>query len=309
MLRVLHGKSLEMAEIQYKLRIAIAIATTGRPGVLTETLREVARQTRLPDDIAICPAEDHDVDRAALAALGLPIRYSRGNRGASAQRNALLRDMPPTDIVLFLDDDFFLAPDFIAELARLFGDHPDIMLATGALIADGAKGPGFSTGDARAMIAAAQRPRDANFEDVFCGYGCNMAVRWSVLAEQGLWFDENLPLYSWAEDVEFSRQVAPFGRLVKSNRLRGVHLATKNGRTSGLRFGYSQVANQAYLRRKGVITTKLALIYGGRNVLANLRGLIRSETYVDRRGRLLGNIYGLIDLMRGRSSPTRILDL
>ena len=96
---------------------------------------------------------------------------------------------------------------------------------------------------------------------------------------------------------------------MKSNRLRGVHLATKRGRTSGLRFGYSQVANQVYLRRKGVITTRLALQYGGRNVLANLRGLIRSEAYIDRRGRLLGNLYGLIDLARGRSSPLRILDL
>ena len=293
----------------HALTLAIAIATTGRPAVLTETLREVAAQTRRPDVVAICPAEDRDVDIDALATLGLPITYSRGDRGASAQRNALLRDMPAVDIVLFLDDDFFLAPDYLAQVARLFAEHPDVMLATGALIADGANGPGFSPEDARAMIVASQRPVAEHLEPIFCGYGCNMAVRWSAIAADKLWFDENLPLYSWAEDVEYSRQVAPYGRLVKSNVLRGVHLATKRGRTSGLRFGYSQVANQVYLRRKGVITTKLAIQYGGRNVLANLRGLIRSEAYIDRRGRLLGNIYGLIDLMRGKSSPLRILDL
>ncbi len=296
------------------LKVAIAIATTGRPAILTETLSEVARQTRRPDHVAICPAEDADIDREALAALELPIAYSRGDKGASAQRNALLRDMPPVDIVLFLDDDCFLAPDYVAEVVALFEREPDVMLATGALIADGATGPGFTPAEARAMIAAALerrslRKKDPAIESVFCGYGCNMAVRWSVIAESGLWFDENLPLYSWAEDVEFSRQVAPFGRLVKSGALQGVHLAIKRGRTSGLRFGYSQVANQVYLRRKGVITTKLALIYGGRNVLANLRGLVCSEAYIDRRGRLLGNIYGLIDLARGRSSPMRILDL
>lgn len=290
-----------------ELTIAIAIATTGRPAILAETLQEVKRQTRRPDFIAICPAEDYDADHGALAALGLPIGYSRGDKGASAQRNALLRDMPAVDIVLFLDDDFFLAPDYLAEMARLFSDNPDIMLATGTLIADGATGAGYSPAQARAMIVEGVADVTTRIEDVFCGYGCNMAVRWSAVSH--LRFDENLPLYSWAEDVEFSRQVAPFGRLVKSNRLRGVHLATKRGRTSGLRFGYSQVANQVYLRRKGVITTKLALVYGGRNVLANLRGLIRSETYIDRRGRLLGNIYGLIDLARGRSSPLRILDL
>ena len=291
------------------MTVTIAIATTGRAVILTETLREVARQTYKPSLIAICPAHETDVDRDALASLGLPIAYSYGEKGASAQRNALLRDLPAHDIVLFLDDDFFLAPDYIAELVALFAADPAIMLATGTLIADGANGPGFNPSEARAMIAARRPDATEKVESVFCGYGCNMAVRWSAISGRGLWFDENLPLYSWAEDVEFSRQVAPYGRLVKSNRLSGVHLATKRGRTSGVRFGYSQVANQVYLRRKGVITTKLALIYGGRNVLANLRGLIRSEAYIDRRGRLLGNIYGLLDLARGRSSPLRILDL
>ena len=291
------------------LTLAIAIATTGRAATLTETVRELARQTRPPDHVAICPAEPHDVERDALAALGLPVAYSAGDKGASAQRNALLRDMPPVDLVLFLDDDFFPASDYLAELVALFTRHPDVMLATGTLIADGANGPGFTPDEARAMIAAAGKREAERLEPVFCGYGCNMAVRWSAVAADRLRFDENLPLYSWAEDVEYSRQVAPYGRLVKANRLRGVHLATKRGRTSGLRFGYSQVANQAYLRRKGVITTRLALQYGGRNVLANLRGLVRSEAYIDRRGRLLGNLYGLIDLARGRSSPLRILDL
>ena len=289
--------------------IAIAIATTGRPAILTETLREIARQTMRPALVAICPAEDADVDIDAIEAIGLPVAYSHGDKGASAQRNALLRDMPAHDIVLFLDDDFFLAPDYLARLAALFASDPTIMLATGALIADGANGPGFSPAEARDMIERRRMDGKPLIEPVFCGYGCNMAVRWSAIREDGLWFDENLPLYSWAEDVEYSRQVAPYGRIVKSSALTGVHLATKRGRTSGLRFGYSQVANQVYLRRKGVITTKLALIYCGRNVLANLRGLIRSEAYIDRRGRLLGNLYGLFDLARGKSSPLRILDL
>ncbi len=144
---------------------------------------------------------------------------------------------------------------------------------------------------------------------IFNGYGCNMAVRWSDVAGKDIWFDENLPLYSWAEDVDYSRHVARYGRVVKSSRLVGVHLGTKQGRTSGVRFGYSQVANQAYLFRKGVVSLKFATLFGLRNILANLRGAVVPESYIDRRGRLLGNWYGLVDLLRGRSSPRRILDL
>lgn len=291
------------------LRIAVAIATTGRPLILTETLRELARQTLPPTLVAICPAMPDDVDREAIAALGLSVLYATGDKGASAQRNALLRVMPDVDIVLFLDDDFFVAPNYLEELCRLFASYPSIALATGTLIADGVHGPGFDPEEARAMLAAGRRLAPERIDEVFNGYGCNMAVRWPLLAPHDLRFDENLPLYSWAEDVEYSRQVARFGRLVRSSRLVGVHLATKRGRTSGVRFGYSQVANQVYLRQKGVISTRIALLYGGRNVIANLVGTIRSESYIDRRGRLLGNVYGLLDLLRGRSSPGRILDL
>ena len=153
-----------------KPTIAVAIATTGRPAVLTETLREVKRQTLAPDIIAICPAEDHDVDHAALATLELPIMTCRGDRGASAQRNAILRALPPVDAVLFLDDDFFLAPDYLEEMAALFVENPEIMLATGVLIADGATGPGFEMAEARALIAGTAR-KPVRIEDVFSGYG------------------------------------------------------------------------------------------------------------------------------------------
>ncbi len=293
-----------------QMRIFVAIATTGRATVLLETLRELRDQERPADAIFICPADPHDVDGDAIARLGLPIRYSRGSRGASAQRNAILRDVgADADLVMILDDDFVMARDYLAELERLFLDQPEVVIATGTLLADDVNGPGLTLGQTKALIEAYVAPERETTTEVFNGYGCNMAVRWSRLAAQDIAFDERLPLYSWAEDVDFSRQAAPFGRIVKSNRLVGVHRAVKNGRTKGTRFGYSQIANQLYLARKGTITGKLALIYGARNVLANLRRSIRPEPYIDRRGRLLGNWFGLVDVVRGRSRPERILEL
>ncbi len=291
------------------LSIGIAIATAGRTAILTETLRDMAQQTHAPACIALCPAEEKDVDRPALDALGLPLLYTSGKKGSAAQRNALLRVMPPVDLVLFLDDDFFMAADYLGELSALFQADPSLVMATGTVVFDGANGPGLQSAEGRTVLATAVKAPVDRVEPVFNGYGCNMAVRWSTLADKGIWFDENLPLYSWGEDVDYSRQVALHGRIVKSSRLVGVHLGTKQGRTSGIRFGYSQVANQVYFFRKGVVSLKFALLFGSRNLLANLRGSLFPESYIDRRGRLLGNYYGLVDLLRGRSSPGRILDL
>uniref|UniRef100_UPI00195349D0 glycosyltransferase family 2 protein n=1 Tax=Escherichia coli TaxID=562 RepID=UPI00195349D0 len=67
------------------------------------------------------------------------------------------------------------------------------------------------------------------------GYGCNMTVRLSVIHAHGIRFDEDLPLYAWLEDVDLSRRMAPYGRIVGSATMRGVHLGSKRGRSSGIR--------------------------------------------------------------------------
>ena len=137
-----------------------------------------------------------------------------------------------------------------------------------------------------------------------------MAIRWSALRGRGCWFDEGLPLYAWAEDVDFSRQAARHGRVLKADSLTGVHLAAKHGRVSGVRFGYSQIANQVYLARKGTITVMGGLRKAIENIGANALGAVRNdEAYIDRRGRLLGNLRGIADTLRGRVSPQRILDM
>mgnify|MGYP001826870013 FL=1 len=131
----------------------------------------------------------------------------------------------------------------------------------------------------------------------------------SVVAAYELWFDEDLPLYSWLEDVDFSRRMARYGTLVKSGAMRGVHLGTKTGRTPGVRLGYSQIANPVYLLRKGSMTARHVLEMTSRNMLSNLVHSVRPPRYADFRGRLKGNLIALADLVRGRVSPDRILDL
>ncbi len=288
--------------------VAICIATTGRAAILSETLRELGNQKRQPDRVLVCPAKDDDLSADEAAALPFPVEIVRGERGSSHQRNALLRACEDIDIALFVDDDFLLASDYLEELLRLFDGQPDCVVATGRVLADGATGRGYSVEDGRAILREPY-PASRTIAPVFNGYGCNMAIRWSRLRGTGCWFDENLPLYAWAEDVDFSRQATAHGRILKADALVGVHLAWKQGRTSGVRFGYSQVANQVYLARKGTVTRMGALRKASENILANLVGSCRRDGLIDRRGRLIGNVYGIRDLLAGRSSPERILDL
>lgn len=288
-------------------RLFVIIASVGRAPLLRETLGHLARQTRLPDGVVVVGADPGDA--AGLEDVSdLPLEIVFADRGLPIQRNAGLRHVRGrADVVVFFDDDFVPAVDYLAELEVLFTERPQVVGATGRLIADGIKSPGLSFDDGIALIAADVRPATGWERPMPALYGCNLSVR--LAAAQDIWFDESLPLYGWQEDVDFSYQLGKRGTLLLTSRLNGVHLGTKAGRTSGKKLGYSQIANPVYLLQKKTIPRKLAWKLMIRNVSANFIGALRPESYVDRPGRVHGNLLALRDLVTGKLHPTRILGL
>ena len=288
-------------------RIAVGIATRGRCGVLREMLREIRCQHRMPDRILVCHTVSQDIaglDRWADVELVV------SKPGLARQRNAILDRLGDCDAVLFLDDDFLMAPRYIAATLSAMRADPTIVVTTGDIMADGTRGPGLDPAMARAMIAAERNsPGREGVLAASHGNGCNMAVRLDAVRRHGLRFDERLLLHAWSEDVDFTRRLGRHGRVVKLRGARGVHLGTKQGGGSGDRLGYSQVANPIYLFHKGSYGLASAMRSVGRDVAANLLRSLWSESYVDRRGRLRGNARAVADIVRGRLAPERVLEL
>lgn len=289
------------------LRIAVGIATKGRPAILVETLRELLRQTRIPDRVLVCYSHPSDVEGAET----IPgVEVLQGPMGLPHQRNAILDAAEGCDIVLFLDDDFLPAPRYVEAVAAAFEAAEDVVVTTGRVIADGMRSTGIDLAAARALLAGDHYAGSwPGVEAAWSGYGCNMAVRAAVARRHAIRFDERLPLYAWYEDIDFTRRLAQHGRVVRVLAASGVHLGAKSGRTSGLRLGYSQVANPLYLARKGSYPWNRALRSVGRHLLANAVRSARPEPHVDRRGRAVGNARALLDLLCGRIRPERILEL
>lgn len=286
----------------------MGIATAGRREQLTLTLLQLARQTRPPDALVVCPAELSDYDPAVAEILPFPVRSVAAPRGLPAQRNAIIAACVDADLMVFFDDDYYPSPDYLAETEKLF-QVQNIVVARGYILADGIGGPGIEPEQALRLIANRKPlpPWDSAIKATYGGYGCNMVVRMNTARRHGIAFDENLPLYGWQEDIDFSRALAAYGRVVICLRMTGVHLGSKRGRTSGLKFGYSQVANPVYLCKKGTMSPGYAGRLVLKNLLANVLKSLKPEPWVDRRGRLKGNIQALGDLARGRIDPRRIL--
>jgi len=285
-----------------KLTIAVAIATTGRPEVVQEALDDLRNQTRPYDELMVCPAKDGDVFEDKIEALGGVI--VRGKKGLTCQRNTILRELK-SDIVLFLDDDFFLASDYLEQLEAAYLAQPEAVMITGEVVLDGILGPGLTIEEAKAAVADLPTV-EPKFSDVYNGYGCNMSFRMAPVREHDIMFDEVLPLYGWLEDLDHGRQLAQYGTLLKAHHCRGAHMGVKRGRQSGLKLGYSQVANPAYLAKKGTMARGRAYKQIIKNILANTAKSLWQEPWVDRRGRLRGNLRGLWDVVRGKADPSKI---
>jgi len=290
------------------MRIGLIIATYGRPTLVQELLSSIEGQARLPDEIVLSVVNESDVEAEFPKRLRVNVVYS--NPGLCAQRNRgleLLRGR--ADVVLFIDDDFWMSATYILELERLFLTNEDVVAATGLVLADGATTAGITIAEAEKRLEDYARDPNPNevIRDVPDTYGCNMAFRMSKVGE--LKFDERLPLYGWQEDVDFSAQLQGRGRIVWTNAVWGVHLGTKESKVSGVRFGYSQVINPLFIFRKGNMSLRRAVLLILKNIAANAAKSLYPERYVDRSGRLKGNMIGLLHVLSGRLDPMRALKL
>lgn len=291
------------------LRIGVVLASVGRPVELGKWAERLEAQTLKPHRVVYSVVRDTDLPP-------LETRYQHsdtvfGDAGLPAQRNRGMNCiLDDCDLIAFFDDDYVAASDCLSRAAELFAGNPDIAGANGLLLADGINGPGLTYEQAIAQVEdyEARQPVPIRIDHDLEGlYGCNMIFRAAAIGETR--FDEALPLYAWQEDIDFAVQVSRRGRIVKSNAFAGVHQGVKNGRGSGLRLGYSQIANPLYLCRKGTMSKGFAIKLMARNIVSNHVKALKPEPWVDRLGRLRGNWMGLADAVTGKTHPLRILDL
>lgn len=284
------------------MRIAIGIATVGRPDVLLKVVDRLSHQTRKPDLTVVCSVSLADVANVADSKVHPEVVFSP--RGLCVQRNRILDCIDGrADVVIFFDDDFVPADDYLEEVAKALASDEALVGLTGDLAADGINIGSIDFDDAVAALSklghnpGKLRPRKAL-------YGCNMAIRLS--AAKGMRFDENLPQYAWLEDIDFTYQLGRRGKLASGPMITGIHLGHRGARQPGKKLGYSQIANVAYLYRKGTMQPGLGVRLVIQNFASNLAKSFVHDPDIDRRGRLIGNLIALGDLGRGKIDPGRI---
>lgn len=289
--------------------VSVVVASLGRPQNLLTLLSHLSGQSRIPAEVIL--SLESEADCPTLGDYPFRLKVVTGPRGMTAQRNRGLDQVSPdSQVVIFYDDDFVPSRYSIEGLETFFATHPEVGGATGELIADGIIGAGISPDQAAEMVKtwdAEAKPRAGTVLRRRPGlYGCNMAFRVSMIGSHR--FDEDLPLYAWLEDVDFSARIGH--PMVLTDAFTGVHCGEKRGReASGVRLGYSQICNPVYLLRKGTLSWANAVRLISRALLSNVVKGLRPDPWVDRKGRRRGNLMAIGDVLRGHADPRRILSL
>jgi GT2 family glycosyltransferase len=302
---------LALAEPMERAHTAIIIATKNRPKILAETLRSIDRQIRRGDHVYVSvscleDARDGDLAQGVNVLVGPP--------GGSAQRNTAIRQVPlDVEYIAFFDDDVELHPSYLEHAVSFLEKNPDVVAISGIMIADG----NISREAARAFLEqdmtwmSDPSLRDRGPHHIL--YACNAVIRAAPLRET--MFDENLPLYSYGEDYDLSLRLKRFGRVGRLSNAVGVHLQTQTARISGKRYGYAVVANNWYFIQKGVCHVAAPWSYVRfvvivlKRLYTNLRSALSGQVQRDPWGQIQGDLLAIADIISGRSSPNRILDL
>jgi GT2 family glycosyltransferase len=291
------------------LKTTVVVCSANRPDILSETIESLmCGQLVQPREIIVSVFDRAHAPEKISANPAVRVVVSN-KQALSAQRNVAIQSVR-TPYTLFLDDDVEIAPNFIESMENILDEAEDVVVATGFVVVDGVRS---DTGIDRKSARAAALNYVREHEDCECelGYGCNLFVRTSVFDQ--VIFDENLPLYGWLEDLDFSTNCLQHGRIIRHAGTCVAHLGTPSGRMSGLKFGYSQVVNPLYLWRKNG-TPSLANVVFAHWLLPVARNLRRTLMRVpgnrsDRTGRFKGNLIGFYHLLAGKIDPSYIVHL
>jgi GT2 family glycosyltransferase len=284
-------------------RVAVILASAGRPALLGDAVSDLRRQTREHQLVISVPDEASLPEGQSL--IGAKVVF---DRGLTAQRNAGLRAVPEADLVFFFDDDAVVREDYLAGAVKFFRQHPAVVGITGRVLLDGATGAEVTRAAAdEALAKSVHSETSGRWTRSRELYGCNFAYRTAAAA--GETFDSRLPLYSWLEDHDFARRLMRHGELAKVDDCVIVHRGVKSGgRMAHARLGYSQMMNPLYLHHKGSFPAWLAareiIPRCGKNLVLSIGGP-QAEW---RRERLRGNAEALWDATRRRFTPERMLE-
>ncbi len=304
------------------MQVAVIIATMNREKELKRCIDSISSQTVLPKELII--VDDGNLNQKNIKEMipdEIGYKYHKKDKpSVSASRNIGAK-LAGSEIVLFLDDDVVLEPNYIEELMNVFENDKkkEIGVVTG-IIVNRKKRPRFfkywerlfvlSLGNQGAILPWGFYTRIDDIDKVTetdwvpGGLSC---FRREVF--------DNFQLYDFEEfgnkggrhglaDIEFSLRISKKYRLVVTPFARLCHYKAETPKERACAVGYKQAFNQGVIFRKysrKTFLNRVCFFWASVGlILGNFGAVLVVEKASEKRERLyrsLGNLAGAISFM------------
>jgi glycosyltransferase involved in cell wall biosynthesis len=246
--------------------VGIVIATYNRPEPLSTCLSSINAQSILPGESIIVDCsegcETRDMIDGLRGSLQYECRYLRSAVASAAEQRNLGAEIVSSDLILFLDDDVILEPDFVHGIVKAFQSRVDGRLAgvSGTITNQVYSDPkrlnrlllGLCLGQFSGSFAGKVLGPAINFLPADVGQTIQevewlpttcTAYRRDVFLENR--FETTFHGYSFAEDVHLSTRIAQKYVLANTTKARAFHSDLgKDTHRNWSALGESQVKNR-----------------------------------------------------------------
>ena len=246
--------------------LGIVIATRNRPESIRECLRNIGMQTVLPHQVVVVDSssgrDTRNVVQSDADNRGYPCHYEFSPISSAAVQRNIGVSLTQSEIVLLLDDDVILEPDFIAEILAVFRSHGSANLGgvSGTISNQVYTDP---RGLNRLLLGLCLGRISGSFAGQVLGPAVNfLPADGKDLVQQVEWlpttctayprdiflahrFEETFEGYSFAEDLHLSTRIGRAYRLMNTTRARVFHADLgKDTHRDWRALGESQVRNR-----------------------------------------------------------------
>jgi len=188
------------------MKASVVVPTCGRENRLRDLLSSLKQQTAERDEFEVVLVDNSpgglDGLRIRKLAEGLQFEFLRESRTGAAYARNLGIEKAENDIVIFLDDDMTVEPDFIKEHLRAHEKEERAVCVLGEIRQTPAIPGKLISKYVSRSVPLNFRLGDVSVSEVDygCFYTANISVPRSELERVG-GFDEGFPCYGW-EDIE-----------------------------------------------------------------------------------------------------------
>jgi len=283
------------------MQLSIIIATHARPASLARLLQSLAPHL-MRGRHELLVAENGTPAPARIAIAGIALSHLHDSRPGKCRIQNRAIAQATGEIIVFLDDDVVVIPDYVAAVERFFRDYPQFAAMKGRILA--AEDPLTRAGPMAPYLDLPIVDHGEQVLEVRGVMGANMAFRASALRTLG-GFDERLGpgAAGHEEETELSQRLRNSGfRIGYAPRALALHEVdpSRAVRTRFIRVArercYCRTLHERHSQREVALKIAIATIR-----LAFARAFNPSVVRIAREERRLAVAQGMRDGLRGRA--------